>query len=178
MKRLMRPRRIAALTMSIVAMAAVAAGTASASSDHAAGKVRVHAATVKGTAGPVTRTFSFIGPSGSKTATVVSINGLTINARCNTSGEPVIFAFSSVAKSDILGRIFDGQGRLHSVHNTSFGPGVSVSLSTSSGDFDASGSVLFETPAAKVVTVSYAFDNSTTLGKQKVCTVYGSAMAS
>jgi hypothetical protein len=177
MKRLMSRRGIAALTMSIVAMAA-AAGTASARSNHAAAKVRVHAATVKGTAGPVTRTFSFIGPSGSKTATVVSIDGLTINARCNAGGAPVIFAFSSVARSDILGRIFDGQGRLHSVHNTSFGPGVSVSLSTSSGDYDASGNVLFETPAAKVVTVNYAFDNATTLGKQKACTVYGSAIAS
>jgi hypothetical protein len=174
----MTRRGIATLSVSMVAMAAGGAGTASAHSDRATAKVRVHAATVKGTAGPVTRTFSFIGPSGSKTVNVVSINGLTINARCGTSGQPVIFAFSSVAKSDIFGRIFDGAGRLHSVHNTSFGPGVSVSLSTSSDDFDASGSVLFETPAGKVVTVSYAFDNATTLGKQNVCTVFGSAIAS
>jgi hypothetical protein len=177
MKRLMRHRGIGALSVSIVAMTA-AAGTASARSDHATVKARVHAATVKGSAGPVTRTFSFIGPAGSKTATVVSIDGLTINARCGTAGQPVIFAFSSAAKSDILGRIFDGLGRLHSIHNTSFDPGVSVALSTSSGDFDASGSVLFETPTAKVVTVSYGFDNATTLGKQKVCTVFGSAIAS
>ena len=61
----------------------------------------------------VTRTFSFVGPSGSKTATVVSIDGLTINARCNTSGGPVIFAFSSVAKSDILGRFSTGRVALH-----------------------------------------------------------------
>jgi hypothetical protein len=178
MNRLMRHQGIAALSVSIVAMAAAGAGPASARSDRATVKTRVHSATVKGSAGPVTRTFSFIGPSGSKTATVVNINGLTINARCGTAGQPVIFAFSSVARSDILGRIFDGAGRLHSIHNTSFGPGVSVSLSTSSGDFDASGNVLFETPTAKVVTVSYAFDNATTLGKQKVCTVYGSAIAS
>lgn len=178
MKRLMRHRGIAALFVSSVAMAAVGAGPASARSDRTTVKARVHAASVKGSAGPVTRTFSFVGPSGSKTATIVSIDGLTINARCGTAGQPVIFAFSNVAKSDILGRIFDGAGRLHSVHNTSFGPGVSVSLSTSSDDFDASGSVLFETPAGKVVTVSYAFDNATTLGKQNVCTVFGSAVAS
>jgi hypothetical protein len=177
MKRLMKHRGLAALSVSIVAIAAAAA-TASARGDHATAKVRVHAAIVKGSAGPVTRTFSFIGPPGSQTATVVSIDGLTINARCSTAGQPVIFAFSGVAKSDILGRIFDGLGRLHSIHNTSFGPGVSVALSTSSGDFDASGSVVFETPAAKVVTVSYGFDNATTLGKQKVCTVFGSAIAS
>jgi hypothetical protein len=178
MKRSMRHRGIVALTVSTVVIAAPAAAMASAHSVHTTVKTRVHAATVKGSAGPVTRTFSFIGPSGSKPENVVSIDGLTINARCGTSGQPVIFAFSSVAGSDILGRIFDGLGRLHSVHNTSFGPGVSVALSSTSGDFDASGSVLFETPTGKVVTVSYGFDNAATLGKQKVCTVFGSAIAS
>ena len=64
------------------------------------------------------------------------------------------------------------------IHNTSFTKGVSVQLSTSSGDFDASGDVLFETSADKVVTVQYAFDNATTLGKQNVCTVFGSVVAS
>ena len=178
MKRLMRGRGIAALIVSIVAVAVAATGTASASSDHPTVKTKVHRAIVKGNAGPVTRTFSFIGPLGSKTANIVSINGLTINARCGSGGQPVIFAFSGVAKSDIFGRIFDGLGRLHVIHNTSFGPHVSVALSTSSGDFDASGSVLFETPTGKVVTVSYGFDNATTLGQQKLCTVFGSAIAS
>ena len=178
MKSLMRGRSIAALIVLIVAMAVAATGTAIASSDHATVKTTVHRAIVKGTAGPVTRTFSFIGPPGSKTANIVSINGLTINARCGSAGQPVIFAFSGVAKADILGRIFDGLGRLHIIHNTSFGPNVSVALSTTSGDFDASGSVLFETPTGKVVTVSYGFDNATTLGKQNFCTVFGSATAS
>jgi hypothetical protein len=178
MKLLTRGRAIAGLIVSALAVAGAAAGTASASSEHAMVKTTVHRAIVKGTAGPVTRTFSFIGAPGSKTANVVSIDGLTINARCGTAGQPVIFAFSSVAKSDILGRIFDGLGRLHVIHNTSFGPNVSVALSTSSGDFDGSGSVLFETPTGKVVTVSYGFDNATTLGKQNVCTVFGSAIAS
>lgn len=178
MKRLMRARGIAALIVSIVAVAVAATGTASASSDHATVKTTVHRAIVKGSAGPVTRTFSFIGAPGSKTANIVSINGLTINARCGSAGQPVIFAFSGVAKSDILGRIFDGLGRVHIIHNTSFGPNVSVALSTTSGDFDASGSVLFETPAGKVVTVSYGFDNAATLGKQNLCTVFGSAIAS
>lgn len=177
MRRLSWKRGIVLLTASVVAVAA-AAGTASASSDHATVKTTVHPAIVKSTAAPVTRTFSFIGPRGSKTTTIVSIDGLTINARCGTAGQPVIFAFSGVAKSDILGRIFDGLGRLHVIHNTSFDPKVSVSLSTTSGDFDASGSVLYETPTGKVVTVNYGFDNATTLGKQDVCTVFGSAIAS
>jgi hypothetical protein len=178
MKLSMSGRGIAGLIVSMLAVAVTAAGTASASSERATAKTTVHRAIVKGTAGPVTRTFSFIGPPGSKTANIVSIDGLTINARCGTAGQPVIFAFSSVAKSDILGHVFDGLGRVHIVHNTSFGPKVSVALSTTSGDFDASGSVLFETPTGKVVTVSYGFDNATTLGKQKVCTVFGSAIAS
>jgi hypothetical protein len=53
-----------------------------------------------------------------------------------------------------------------------------MQLSTNSGDFDATGTVLFETSNGKVVTVNYAFDNSTTLSKQNVCTVYGSVIAS
>jgi hypothetical protein len=160
-----------------VVLVIASVGTSSASTDHSAAPTGGHHATVA-SAGSVTRTFSFIGPRGSKTVTVVNIDGLTINARCNTSGAPVIFAFSGAAQADILGRVFEGQGRLHSIHNTSFGKGVSVQLSTSSGDFDASGSVLFETSAGKVVTVTYAFDNATTLGKQNVCTVYGSFVAS
>jgi len=176
MKLLTKGRGTAALIVPVVALAAVA--TASASADQATAKTTVHRAIVKGTAGPVTRTFSFIGPRGSKTVNVVSIDGLTINARCGTAGQPVIFGFSSVAKSDILGHVFDGLGRVHIIHNTSFGPNVSVPLSTTSGDYDASGSVLFETPAGKVVTVSYGFDNATTLGNQNVCTVFGSAIAS
>ena len=112
----------------------------------------------------MTRTFSYIGASGSKTSNVVNINRLTINARCGTGGQPIIFAFSSAGAADIFGRIFDGLGRVHIIHNTSFNKGgKGIALSTSSGDFDASATVLFETSAGKVVTVQMAFDNSTTL---------------
>jgi hypothetical protein len=178
MKVLTKGHGIFGLIVSMLALAVAAAGTASANSEHATVKATAYRAIVKATAGPVTRTFSFIGAPGSKTANVVSIDGLTINARCGTAGQPVIFAFSSVTGSDILGRIFDGLSRLHVVHNTSFGPKVSVALSTTSGDFDASGSIMFETRAGKVVTVNYGFDNATTLGKQRVCTVFGSTIAS
>jgi hypothetical protein len=41
-----------------------------------------------------------------------------------------------------------------------------------------SGCLGLEVSDGKVVTVSYAFDNSTTLAKQNVCTVYGSFVAS
>src|ERR1700761_9300618 len=171
MKVLTKGRGITGLIVSMLALGVATAGPASANNEHASVKATAHRAVVKGTPGSVTRTFSFIGAPGSKTANVVGIDGLTINARCGTAGQPVIFAFSSVTGSDILGRIFDGLGRLHSVHNTSFGPGVSVGSSTTSGDFDASGSVLFETPTGKVVAVTYGFDNATMLGKQKVRTV-------
>jgi len=127
----------------------------------------------------VAKTFSFIGKSNSKTSTIVNVDSLLINARCDSRGFPVIFAFSTAQNADLFGRIFDGLGRLHIVKNSSFVNGTKgTPLSTSSGDYDATGTVLFEKTDGTVVTVSYAFDNSTTLGKQKVCTVYGSYVAS
>ena len=131
------------------------------------------------TSNPVTKTFSFIGKANSKTSNIVNIDSLLINARCSSSGSPVIFAFSSAQKADLFGRFFDGQGRLHIIKNSSFVKGSSgVALYPSSNDFDASGTVLFEVSDGTVVTVNYAFDNSTTLAKQNVCTVYGSYVAS
>ena len=129
--------------------------------------------------GPVTRTFSFIGVPSSKTVTVVNIDSLTINARCNAQGAPVIFAFSGSNNADLFGRYFDGLGRLHIVRNSSFDKGTrGVQLSATAGDFDATGTILYEAFNGRVVTVQYAFDNATTLGKRRVCTVYGSYVAS
>jgi hypothetical protein len=161
MKQAIGTRGLAALIVA-AALVALDAGTASAAGP-----------------GPVTKTFSFIGSPGSKTSTVVNIDGLLINARCSANGSPVIFAFSSATSADLFGRIFDGLGRLHIVKNSSFTRrSKGVGLSTSSGDFDATGTVLFEVSNGKVVTVNYAFDNSTTLAKHNVCTVYGSLIAS
>jgi len=129
--------------------------------------------------GAVTRTFSFIAKANSRTATVVNIDSLLINARCDSRGFPVVFAFSSASGGDLFAHIFDGQGRVHIVHNTSFSKGSrGVLVSTTSSDFDSTGMLAFETSAGKVVTVNYAFDNSTTLNKQNVCTVFGSYVAS
>ena len=170
MKRVLGTRGTAALIVSTIALVVMAAGTSFGASG--ATKARTAAA------GPVTRTFSYIAPPGSKTKNVVNIDQLTINARCGTGGQPVIFAFTSASAADIFGRIFDGLGRIHIVHNTSFNTGgKGIPLSTTSGDFDASTTVLFETSTGKVVTVQMAFDNSTTLGKRRVCTVYVSSIA-
>lgn len=161
MKRVIRRCSLAAVVTSSVLLVANA-GAASAITSNSA-----------------TKTFSFIGKPGSKTSTIVNIDSLLINARCSANGSPVIFAFSSAQKADLFGRIFDGLGRLHIVKNSSFVKGPSgVALSTSSGDFDATGTILFEVSDGTVVTVNYAFDNSTTLAKQNVCTVYGSYIAS
>ena len=163
MKRIIGRQGLPALIVSIVALVLIAAGTSGATT----------------TASPVTRTFSFIAKPGSKTATVFNIDSLLINARCDSRGNPVIFAFSFANSADLFGRIFDGLGRLHVVKNSSFTTkSRGVGLSTSSGDFDATGTVLFERSDGRVVTVNYAFDNSTTLGKQNLCTVYGSFVAS
>jgi hypothetical protein len=92
----------------------------------------------------------------------------------------VVFAFSSASNADLFGRLFDGLGRVHIIKNSSFtktGAPRGVSLTPSSGDFDSTGIVMFETSTGKVVTVDYALDNSTTLSKLNVCTVYGSLIA-
>jgi hypothetical protein len=163
MKRIIDSRRLAAVTVSIGALVAVSAGAASAD--------------VTPTA--VTRTFSYIAKPSSGTGTIVNIDSLLINARCDSGGRPVVFAFTSAGSADIFARIFDGYGRVHILKNTSFtNKTKGTELSPQSGDFDATGSVLFETSTGKVVTVNIAFDNSTTLAKQNVCTVFGSVIAS
>ena len=134
-----------------------------------------------GAAGAVTtKTFSFIGPpNGSKGITIVNVDGFLMNARCNASGAPVIFGFSSASQGDLEAHMVDGLGNLHTVHNTSFSKGTKgVQLSTNSNDFDSTGIALFETGGGKVVSVTYAYDNATTLNKRNVCTVYGSYVAS
>jgi hypothetical protein len=162
-KRIISRRRLTAITASICALAGVGAGAASA-------EVSTNA---------VTKTFSFIAKPNSTTRTVVNIDSLLINARCDSSGRPIVFAFTSAGSTDIFGRVFDGFGRLHVFKNTSFtNKTKGIQLSPLSGDFDATGSVLFETSTGKVVTVNIAFDNSTTLVNQNACTVFGSLIAS
>jgi hypothetical protein len=163
-KRLIGRRGLPALLVSSIALVSLAAGTASAST----------------VSGPVTRTFAFIGkPNSKKAVVVVNIDTLTINARCDAQGNPVIFAFTSATNADIFGRLFDGFGRGHIIKNSAFtkqSKGVSLAPAVS-GDFNSSGTVMFENSSGKVVTVNYAFDNATTLAKLNVCTVYGSVIA-
>ena len=138
----------------------------------------VATATAAPTPAAVTRTFSFIGKPNSTTQTLVRIDSLTINARCDSKGRPIVFAFSSSTNADLFGRLFDGLGRIHMIKNSSFTSRLKgVALNPSSGDYDTTGIVLFETSTGKVVTVNFALDNSTTLGKLNVCTVYGSMTA-
>ncbi len=162
MQRIISPRRLAAVTISIGALVAIGATSAGAAVS----------------AGAVTKTFSLIAKPNSSTTTLVNIDSLLINARCNASGQPVVYAFTSAPNADIFGRVFDGYGRVHIVHNTAFtNKTKGIQLSPQSGDFDATGTVLFESSTGKVVTVNIAFDNSTTLGKQNMCTVFGSMIA-
>jgi len=109
---------------------------------------------------------------------VVNIDSLVINARCTSNGSPLVFAFSKAPAADIFSRVFDGAGRVHIQKNTSFtNKTKGIQLSPSFNDFDATGSVLFETLTGQVVTVNIAFDNSTTLVKRSLCTVFGSYIA-
>ncbi|HUO71775.1 MAG TPA: hypothetical protein VMU39_13455 [Solirubrobacteraceae bacterium] len=162
MRRTIRTRWLTASAVAAIALTGVTAATASAAS----------------TTSAVVRTFSFIAKPSSKTALLINIDQFQMNARCSPGGAPIIFGFSTASVGDVFGRILDGLGRLHSVHNTSFNhASKGILFSTSSGDYDSTGTVLFESGIGKVVTVQYAFDNSTTLNKQNVCTVFGSYTA-
>ena len=130
MKRLIGTRGLPALFVSIIALVSLAAGTSSAST----------------VSGPATKPFSFIAKPNSKTVTVVNVDSLLINARCDAKGSPVIFAFTSATSADIFGRMFDGFGRGHIIKNSAFtnkSKGVSLSPAVS-GDYNSSGTVMFE----------------------------------
>jgi len=131
------------------------------------------------TATAVTRTFSFVGAPNSKTVTIVNIDSLTINARCDGAGSPIVFAFTSAPAADLFGRIFDGLGRIHIVRQSAFTKrSKGVALYPSGGDYDTTATLAFETSTGAVVKLDYALDNSTTLNHQRLCTAYGSYIAS
>jgi len=156
MKRIIGERSLAASSAAIAAVVVSAVGASSASA----------------AASAVTRTFSFIGKANSRTRTVVNIDSLLINARCDAKGSPVVFAFSSASNADLFGRLFDGLGRIHIIKNSSLtSESKGVSLSPTSGDSNSTGTVLFYGRTARSSrSVDYALDNSTTLSKLKVCT--------
>jgi hypothetical protein len=167
-------RRLAIVGASVGAVLA-GAGAASAQTTAQTTANRVTATTP----GAATKTFSYIAAANSKTLTLVNIDSLLINARCGSSGQPIVFAFSSAPRADIFARVFDGFGRLHVSKNTAFtNKTKGIALSPSSGDFDATGTSMFETSTGKVVTVNLAMDNSTTLVGANVCTIFGSLTAS
>jgi hypothetical protein len=172
MQRIKGVRGLTAIGLSIGAIAVLA--VPGASSAAAAFRARPAASPTA-----VTKTFSFIGKPGSKTSTLMNIDNFAMNARCDTHGLPIVYAFSSANAGDLFGNFVDGAGRTHLIHNTSFAKGnKGVLVSSPSSDQDSSGILLFENSNGKVVTVNYAFDNSTTLNKQNLCTVYGSYVAS
>ncbi len=130
-----------------------------------------------------THTFYFTNTTNNKSTTLFNVDGLLVNARCSPTDAPVIFAFTSAAKADLLGHVIDGSGNVHVIANDAFtskSKGVSLAPAIK-GDFDAAGVLNFEAnngKAASVVTVNYSFDNKPTLANQNVCTVYGSLTAS
>ncbi len=166
---LSRARRVAACTL----VCAGVLGTSGAAARPRAVRVGVISPT------SVTRAFSFYASPNSRTQTLFNIDGLLLNARCSAGGSPIVFAFSSGAGGDLLGRVFDGLGRVHVIHNTSFDKrSRGVQLNPSSNDFDATGTVLYEDISSRVVQATFAADNSTTLNGRNVCTVYGTFIAS
>ena len=194
MQRIIGARGLAAVGLSIGAVAVLAAPSASLAGSRTNARI-AHPAAAERTAaaaaaaafrarpaaspGAVTKTFSFIAKPNSKTSTLLNIDNFLMNARCDSHGLPIVFAFSTANAGDLFGNFLDGAGRPHLIHNTSFSKGSKGQLvSSTTSDFDASGVLDFENSNGKIVTVSYAFDNSTTLNKQNVCTVFGSYVAS
>jgi hypothetical protein len=181
-KRIIGVRGVAALVGSSIALAAFGAGTAAAKVPNS--NASTAGAIVKsGTTNAVVKNFSFIGtPSASSVGkTIVNLDGLLINARCNAAGAPIVYAFTTASGGDLLGHVFDGLGRTQLIRSTSFSKAAApkgILVSTTSGDFDSSGILEFENINGQVVSITYAFDNSTTLNQRKVCTVYGSAIGS
>jgi hypothetical protein len=152
---------IAALLVSIVAVVTVTVASAGASSSN-----------------PLTKAFSFQNTTNNKSKTLFTIDGLTINARCDPKNAPVIFAFSST-NADIFGHVVDGSGRTHVIANDSFtkkNKGISLAPNIT-GDRDASGEIVYEATNRAVVTINYGFDNSPTLANKHVCTVFGTYTA-
>lgn len=167
--------------MSFIHARRTAAAAALAAGVLGAGAATTSAATNVGvTSGAVTKAFSYYSSPGSKTAkTLFNIDGFSANARCSSAGSPIVFAFSSGPGGDLLGHVIDGAGRVHVIHNTSFNKkSKGQGIYPSSSDFDASGVVAYEDINSRVVTVTYALDNSTTLNGRKLCTVYGTYTAS
>lgn len=124
-------------------------------------------------------TFAFQASKGSSFRTLLSINGLTIRARCTSAGSPQISATTSSNNADLFGHVITGGGRVHAIADDAFHKGVTHNLVAGvTGDTDASGSVQYQIGSGKLVTVNYAFDNARTLNGTNVCTVYGSSLSS
>jgi hypothetical protein len=157
----------ASITVSVIAL--VAALQAPALADHQAhsAALKVHAVA-----------FSFQGHLSSNTRTVLSVEGLTIRAHCDSKGSPVITATTAVTNADLLGRVIDGAGKVHPIADDAFHHGSVDDLTAGAkGDSDASATVNYEIAQGNVVTVEYAFDNAPTLNGKNVCTMYGTAIS-
>jgi hypothetical protein len=157
----------AALVVSVIALIAALQGPALAAHQAAAKDQKIHVVA-----------FSFQGQPGASARTLLGVDGLTIRARCDSKGSPVITATTSATNADLLGRVIDGAGKVHAIADDAFHGGSSDDLVAGvKGDADASGTVEYETAQGKVVTVSYAFDNAPTLKGKNVCTVYGTSIS-
>jgi hypothetical protein len=162
MKQLITRRRVGMLLVSVIALVAIVVATANAVNDNTVGPAK-------------SLVFAFQWARNSPSKQLFNVDGLSVNARCDSQGGPVIFAFTSLSHADLLGHMLDGSGRTHIIANDSFtknSRGVSLAPNTS-GDRDAAGTVIYGTSDGRALTVNYAFDNSRTMAGLNVCVVYG-----
>ncbi len=163
MQHIISVRRLAALTLTAGAICAIGGQAA-----------------VAAPATAVTRTFSFIGEAElqDRDRCSTTFDGLVINARCTrTARRSCSRSPGRPPPTSSPGCSTEPVG-CTSMKNTSFtNKTKGIQLSPSNNDFDSTGSVLFETLTGQVVTVNIAFDNSTTLVRRNLCTVFGSYIA-
>ncbi len=170
MKRLISGRRTPALVVALGALVVATAGSAL-----GAGYSTVAHQAKKSDS---VASLSFTARPHSSTVKLLNVDGLTIKTSCSSAGEAVIRATTSSTNADLIGHVIDSKGVGHAIADDAFHRGVTDDLTaTVGGDQDASGNAVYETAAGKVVSLTYAFDNSSTLNGKNVCTVYGTAIS-
>jgi hypothetical protein len=104
---------------------------------------------------------------------VLELAGLRLNASCNSFGEPIITAETTVQNAQI--NVFDTVGQsIEEGSSQDLDPGdvFDVLVASTRGN----GNVVYSRSDGTVVTVVFAFGDLPTYGTEEVCSVVGTAL--
>jgi hypothetical protein len=129
--------------------------------------------------GQTVTTMFFKGTASSGPQTVLNnVNGLTITASCDSSGDVLANASTTASNADLLGNVVDlSTGADFPLSIDYFSSGTPEGLLGPLHTVPAEGHTEYATDAGKVVTLNYASENSPTLNGESVCVFYGTAIA-